>query len=398
MTASMMIVGGLVVGLCGMTAATASAAANQVELYRWITGRMSGATAARALLSGPARVVGASLGIASAGTILTGIGVRAFLDDLSAVAMAVVTVLLVVPTVAVIFHSLPRVIGRRWAEMVVKVTVSPINRLAVIFAPVLPSGSGVRPRLDLADSQLRLAVGDTGNVEDLTLVSGVLEFTERQVREVMTPRTDVVAVADNATVDDVCNTFIESGYSRLPVYADSLDNIVGMYYAFDLLKLSPGGQLPVRSVTLAPVTRLCADLLFEMQRDRRQVAVVLDEFGGTAGIATLNDLLADLVEETFETASPIRAEPIDQPVVVEVAGTVEVGDIAEQFGVTFPLGAETVSGMLSRSVGRIPTAGERFEMAGLEFDIIEATPTHVERLTVRRAVGAVTRLKSAGGK
>jgi CBS domain containing-hemolysin-like protein len=329
---------------------------------------------------------------------MVGIGIRALLDGMSPVAVAVMIVLFFLPVTAIAFHSFPRVIGRRWADSLVKITVPIVNRVAAVFAPVLTSGSGVRPRVDLAHSQLRLAVGDTGNVEDLSLVSGVLEFTERQVREVMTPRIDVIAVADSASLDDVCNTFVETGYSRLPVFSESLDNIVGMYYAFDLLKLSPGGQLPVRSVALAPMTRLCADLLFEMQRDRMQVAVVLDEFGGTAGIATMNDLLADLVEETFETASVTSPEQGSQPAVLEVAGTAEASDIAEKFGVQFSSGAETISGLLSSAVGRIPTAGERFELAGLEFDIIDATPTRVERITVRRAVGTVTRLESAGNE
>jgi CBS domain containing-hemolysin-like protein len=395
-TISLMLAIGLILGLCGMTTAAASAGANQVELYRWITGRMNGATAARTLLSAPTRVVGAALGIAAAGAILFGIGLRALLDGVSPVALGVLFLLLVIPMAAVTFHSLPRVIGRRWTEMIVKTMVSAVNRLAVIFAPVVPLGSEVRPRSDLVQSQFRFAVGDKGNIDDLSLVSGVLEFAERQVREVMTPRTEVIAVADNATLDEICHTFVESGFSRLPVYAESLDNIVGMYYAFDLLKLSPGGQLPVRPVALAPMTRFCADLLFEMQRDRRQVAVVLDEFGGTAGMATLNDLLADLVEETFETSPVTESEPVQQPAVVEVAGTGEVGDIAQKFGVTFPSGVETVSGLLSRSVGRIPTAGERFELAGLEFDIIEATPTRVERITVRRPVRTVIRLESMG--
>jgi CBS domain containing-hemolysin-like protein len=396
MTVLLMIVGGLILGMVGVATAAASRAADQVELYRWITNRQDGAASARALLAAPSRVVGAALGIASAGTILTGIGVRALLDTLSPVVIAAVTILLVIPLAIICMHSLPSIIGRRWPETTVRLTASVVSRFSAIFAAVQPSGSSVHPRVDLARSQLQRASGDKTSVDDLSLVSGVLEFTERQVKEVMTPRTEVVAVADSAVPAHICNTFVESGYSRLPVYSESLDNIVGMYYAFDLLKLTPAGQLPVRPVTLVPMTRPCADLLFEMQRDRRQVAVVLDEFGGTAGIATLNDLLADLVEETFETPSGTHVETPRHPGVVEVAGTATASDIAQKFEVSFPSGAETIGGLLSGAVGRIPVAGERFELSGLEFDVIEATPTRVERLTVRRAVGTVTRLESLG--
>jgi CBS domain containing-hemolysin-like protein len=383
-------------GAVGMTTVIACGVANQVELYRWITGRESGAKAARALLSAPSRIVGTALGIAAAGSLVAGLGFRALFDGLTPVALAVSTVFLVIPVVVSVLHALPSALGRRWPEATVKTTVPLTGPLAAIFAPVLPHGSTVRPRVDLTRLQVQRSRGDTGGSDDLSLVSGVLGFTERQVREVMTPRTDVIAVADSSPLDEICGTFVRSGFSRVPVFSDSLDNIVGMYYAFDLLKLPPGGQLPVRPVTLVPLTRPCADLLFEMQRERRQVAVVLDEFGGTAGILTLNDLLADLVEETFEAAPITESAATPQPVVVEFAGTAPVADIAQQFGTSISGGAETIGGLLSGCVGRIPVPGERFELAGLEFDVVAATPARVERVTVRRAAVAVVRLESEG--
>jgi CBS domain containing-hemolysin-like protein len=312
--------------------------------------------------------------------------------------LAISTLFLLVPLVAAFLHSLPSAIGRRWPETTIKTTVPLIARLAVLFAPVLPHGSTVRPRADLTQPQAPRPPGDAGGSDDLSLVSGVLEFTERQVREVMTPRTEVIAVAEVSSLDEISGAFVDSGFSRLPAYSDSLDNIVGMYYAFDLLKLSPGGQLPVRPVTLVPMTRPCADLLFEMQRERRQVAIVLDEYGGTAGMVTLNDLLADLVEATFEASPTTVAEPGAEQTVAEVAGTAPVSEIEQQFGVQIPGGAETVGGLLSAYLGRIPTAGERFEMAGLEFDIVAATPAKVERITVRRATVAVVRIESMGSQ
>src|SRR5438034_1333768 len=104
----------------------------------------------------------------------------------------------------------------------------------------------------------------------------------------------------HAPLVDVARMLAESGYSRLPVYRDSLDNIVGVVYAFDLLKVGPDGELPLRPVSVVPASKRCADLLVEMQRERRQFAVVLDEFGGTAGIATFEDLLEELVGEIFD--------------------------------------------------------------------------------------------------
>ncbi len=396
MTVWLLLLGGIVMGAVGMTTVIACMTANQVELYRWITGRESGASAARSLLAAPSRIVGSVLGIAAAGTLLAGIGLRALMDGLGPVTLAVAIVFLVVPFAATVFYSLPSAVGRRWPESTIETMVPWAGRLAPLFAPVLPHGSSVRPRTDLTSQRPEQSSGDLSGSDDLTLVSGVLAFTERQVREVMTPRTEVVAVADKAPLDEVCRLFADSGFSRLPLFDDSLDEIVGMYYAFDLLKLAPGGELPVRQVTLVPTTRPCADLLFEMQRDRRHVAVVLDEFGGTAGIVTLNDLLTDLVEETFETAQMQLLDSASQPAVMEVAGTAELADVAQHFGTSLPGGAETVGGLLSSALGRIPNPGERIELADLEFDVVAATRTRVERVTVRRGTVSVIRLESAG--
>ncbi len=388
-----MLLGGLALGAVGITAVVASSAANQVELYRWITGRESGAAAARALLSAQSRMEGAALGIASTGTLMAGIGLPSILSGLTPLALVISVVFLVVPVAAAALHALPNAIGRRWPETTVALTVPFVRRLAAVLAPVAPRGSSVRPRVDLVRLQAQRSVGETIGADDLSLVSGVLEFTERQVREVMTPRTDVVAVAENSPHSEICSSFVESGFSRLPAYSESLDNIVGMYYAFDLLKLQPGGQLPLRPVTLVPMTRPCADLLFEMQHERRHVAVVLDEFGGTAGMVTLNDLLAELVDETFEAAQTSATDTSNQPAVLELAGSAPVADVAQLFEIVIPGGAETVGGFLSGAVGRIPMSGERFELAGLEFDVVEATATRVERVLVRRAVFATVRLE-----
>ena len=132
------------------------------------------------------------------------------------------------------------------------------------------------------------------------MVAGVMTFSDRPVREVMTPRTDIVAISEDADLADIRLTFAQSGYTRIPVFRGTLDDIVGMLHAFDLFKLTPGAPLPVRPVTLAPSSRHCGDLLLDMQRERRHLAVILDEFGGTLGLATFEDLLEELVGEIFD--------------------------------------------------------------------------------------------------
>jgi putative hemolysin len=168
------------------------------------------------------------------------------------------------------------------------------------------------------------------------------------------------------------------------VYRESLDEVIGVAHAFDLLKLQPDDPVPVRPVRSVPGTTSAADLMFEMQRGRGHLAVVLDEFGGTAGMITHEDLLKNLVGEIFgEDGSPRAPEGLP-PRLLELEGSAPAARLQEAFGVSVGTReAQTVGGLLVHALGRIPHAGERFVFAGLEYDILAATSTRVERVVVR---------------
>jgi CBS domain containing-hemolysin-like protein len=185
------------------------------------------------------------------------------------------------------------------------------------------------------------------------------------------------------TVEELGRMFMESGFSRIPIYRESLDDTIGMIYAFDLLKVAPGAELPLRPIATIPGSKHAGEALFELQRDRRQVAIVLDEFGGTAGMVTFEDLLEELVGEIFDEHDGRVPPPRAALTVVEVDGTTEVEQIEETFGVELPEGSATVAGLLARLAGRIPEAGERYLVAGLEFDVLAATPARLERVLIR---------------
>jgi CBS domain containing-hemolysin-like protein len=167
-----------------------------------------------------------------------------------------------------------------------------------------------------------------------------------------------------------------------------------MVYVFDVLKADGASRLPVRPVLAVPGSRRCADLLFDMQRERRQLAVVLDEFGGTAGMVTLEDLLEELVGEISDETDrpPTEAPPV--PDLLDVSGAEAVREIADRFGVTLPGDRETVGGLLAKALGRVPRTGERVILGGLEFDVLRAGATRVERVVVRSTgAGTVTVVK-----
>jgi len=183
---------------------------------------------------------------------------------------------------------------------------------------------------------------------------------------------------------------ITSGYTRIPLYRDSLDEIVGMVHAFDLIKAGPAGALRVQPVSALPGSRRCADALLDLKRERRHLAVVLDEFGGTAGIVTMEDLLEELVGEIFDEMDEPAADPSSVSRRLLVADAAHpLAEVAEHFGVTLspPPKVETAGGYVAWAAGRIPQPGDRVVHGGLEWDVIEGTSARVGRVVIRRAGG-----------
>jgi CBS domain containing-hemolysin-like protein len=248
-----------------------------------------------------------------------------------------------------------------------------------LLLPARPS----RPHSEL-QAFWRDAAAGAATDEELIMVGGVMTFSARTAREVMTPRTEIVAFPEDAAIDDIRLVFAQSGYSRIPVYRGTLDEIVGMLHAFDLFRLREGDPLPIRPVALAPASRSCGDLLLDMQRERRHLAVILDEFGGTLGILTFEDLLEELVGEIFdEHDEGVRSAQSAGPGILEADGSTSLAAIEERFGVKLPVGGTTLGGLLLQLAGRIPSPGERFLVGGLELDVLQASPARVERLLIR---------------
>jgi magnesium and cobalt exporter, CNNM family len=224
------------------------------------------------------------------------------------------------------------------------------------------------------------------------LLRSVVDFGETLVREVMTPRPDIVAIQATATLDDLRRLVREQEYSRLPVYAENLDNIVGLIVVKDLIQTAaePDGSRPVseimRPAAFVPETKRVVDLLREFQQGRFQLAMVVDEYGGTAGIVTVEDVVEELVGEIRDEYDS-EAEPIVQ----EDDGTfvfsakVGIGEMTERLGVEIEEGDfETVGGFVLARVGRVPAVGERFEIDGLDVEILEAERRRIHKVRIRR--------------
>ncbi len=227
---------------------------------------------------------------------------------------------------------------------------------------------------------------------DRQLIQSVVEFGDKTVREVMTPRPEIVAVPTTATVEQFTELLRTKPYSRVPVYEGNIDNIKGIVFAHDVLQV-PDAEAKARTVgemmkpvDFVPETMQGSRLLREMQADNAHMAIVVDEYGGTAGVVTIEDLVEEIVGEIrdeHEAKADIVRESDSSYV---VPGNMDVDRLDELFHVR-PDGHEatTVAGLVSEIVGRIPGAGEVVEDDGLRFEILASTDRRIERLRISAA-------------
>jgi putative hemolysin len=384
---------GVVLTVFGATAGAALITVSRAELTRAVGRRLRGGTASLAGLAQIDNYLTAASATTSLGVLLLGASVPGLLAGTSAPRSLVAFVLLAVPLVLFAAYLVPRWLTQPRAESVAGRVTPVLRPWSKVLGLLLPARTATRPTDLRSIWREGAAVGVEGD-DELMMVGGVMAFSSRPVREVMTPRTDIVAIEENAPLEEIRLVFAGSGYSRIPVIRGTLDDIIGMLHAFDLFKLEPGDPLPVRPVAVTPASRSCGDLLLDMQRERRHLAVVLDEFGGTLGIATLEDLLEELVGEIFdEHDEEVKQLLAAVPTLFETDGNVSVQAIEDRFGVSLPAGrSTTIGGLLVEWAGRIPNAGERFYVQGLEFDVVQASLTRIERLLIRSGATAAVQL------
>ena len=227
--------------------------------------------------------------------------------------------------------------------------------------------------------------------EESRLLRSVVDFGETLVREVMTPRPDIVAVRSTATLDELRQLIREQEYSRLPVFENNLDNIVGLVVVKDLIQRTDVATAPsvaaiMRQASFVPETKRVTDLLREFQQKRFQLAIVVDEYGGTAGLVTVEDVVEELVGEIRDEYD-IEAEPIvrEQDDCYAFSAKVATSELVERLQVEVEDGEfETVGGYVLSRVGRVPAVGERFTFDGLEVEILEAERRRIHKVRIRR--------------
>lgn len=237
------------------------------------------------------------------------------------------------------------------------------------------------------------------------LLRTLVDFRETMVREVMTPRPDIVAVEADATVEELRTLFREQQYSRVPVFQDSLDNVLGFVFVKDLIQQAAASDLHapisplIRPAIFVPETKRVVELLRELQRNRHQVAIVVDEYGGTSGLVTLEDLIEEIVGEIRD-----EYDVEIEPVVDEghgrfvFSGKAHVQELTDRLHVASAgTGFETVGGFLLSRLGRVPAAGEHFEIDGLAVEVLEAERRRITRVRIAPATAEVAQAAPGQG-
>ena len=337
-------------------------------------------------------------------------------STLSNVSFIVITIL--ISFISIVFGELlPKQIGLHRAESFALRYGSFLNGVAVLFTPLVKlltasaNGAmrfvGLRPGEDdeetVTEEEIRLMVDageEKGVIEEQEkdMISNVLDFDDVPVIECMTHRTDIAAVEDTDSLQDVVDLSIEKGFSRIPIYHEDIDNILGFIYVKDLLKYIGKDARDVRltdlmrPATFVPETQKCADLFRQMTEQHRQIAVIVDEYGGTEGLITLEDLLEGIVGNIQDEYDHEEEEILpDGPNRWSVDGALFLDEVEDLTGFSLPEGDyDTLAGFLVAQLGRIPKPGEHptVTCGPLTMTVLRVRERRIERIMVAKKAKA----------
>ena len=333
------------------------------------------------------------------------------------IALIVVTVLLTLFTI-VFGELVPKQIGLAHAERVAMSTSRLMEVLGSMFGPLVGALTWITRRIArlfradvaaderISAEELRLIIEQGGEqgileAEEEQMIHAVIELGDQRIHEVMVPRIAMVTLASSATMEEAIDTVIEQGHSRIPVYEETIDEIVGILYAKDLLPFLKGSvaeRPALRSILRTPVfvpeSMSVDDLLHEFQRRKVHIAIVLDEYGGTAGLVTIEDLLEEIVgeiQDEYDEEEPLIVKISDDE--ARIDGRADVDDLAELFNTNLGLEDEdeydTVGGLIYHRIGGVPKPGDQVVVDGLTLTV---------ETTDGRRVGKVLAVRDRDGR
>jgi putative hemolysin len=402
------------------------------RLDQLVDERRRGANRARRLVEDPGRFLAViQVAITFIGFLASAVAAVSLAGDLAelisqvewlrssaeAIAIVIVTVLLSLFSI-VMGELVPKALALAYPDRVSLLLAGPVDILGRVLRPVValltgltraivrPLGADATKEIQITAEELKLIVergGDEGvlEAEEEQMIHAVIELGDRRVHEVMVPRTDIVGLPAEASLDEAIDMIVGEGHSRVPAYDGSLDQIVGILYAKDLLPFLKAGAVErpavrslLRTPVLVPESMSIDDLLHEFQRRKVHLAVVLDEYGGTAGLVTIEDLLEEIVgeiQDEYDTEEPMSVR-LDEDR-FRVDGRLAVDDLCELWeAVSLELEDreeyDTVGGLVFHRVGRVPRPGDQVDLGPVTLTVETTDGRRVGKLLAVREPSA----------
>lgn len=309
-----------------------------------------------------------------------------------------IIILLISSTLILLFGELiPKYVAREYPDRLIMLTVLPVRVLTFLLYPFVKITSSISSFLislknaekdsyvntfekddihSLIDESSEVGMVDE---EETDIIKKIIDLGEQKIYQAMTPRTDIIGVGIDSSINDVISVFVESGYSKIPVYGESLDDIKGIVYAYDMFKLPEKLTTVIREVSFVPETKKSLDMLNEFLDNHISIAIVVDEFGGTAGIITLEDIMEEMfgeIRDEYDVEEDV-CKKIDDSTFI-ISGKVEIDYINEEFELNIPEGDyETFAGYIITKLGRIPVKNEKIRIDNFLINILHSTKTKI---------------------
>lgn len=311
--------------------------------------------------------------------------------------------ILIISTIFLLFFGelMPKFVGRELADTIILISSIPLRMVLFLLYPLVKITSKVSSilnRLNTKEEEEILQIFDKEDIQNLIeesseagkmnedqsdIITKVIEIREQRVYEAITPRTDIAGVEINATIEEVIDKFLETGYSKLIVYEENLDNIKGMILLKDLFHNPNSLSEMIREVVFVPETKKSLEMLNEFLEKQFTLAVVVDEFGGTAGIITIEDLIEELfgeISDEYDIEEKV-VKKLDNNTYI-LSGKVEIDYLNEEFGFSIDEEGdfETIAGFITSKLGRIPVKGETFKIDNYSILILKSDKTKIDLL------------------
>jgi len=366
-------------------------------------------------------VLTAAMAVAVAALTLTP-PLRQYLTDLGvpvtiAQPLAVGFIVLILAFALLILGQLvPEAVAARYADEIASFFARPLSLLSTLFLPLIGPTIWISDRLSLlmggesvggmafiTEEEIMTLVDageEEGTIEEdeAEMIHSVFALSDTIAREIMVPRIDIVALEVHTPLDEAVNKIIEAGHSRIPVYEGTIDNIVGILYAKDLLPLWRDNRrdLPLRQLLrgayFIPESKKVDELLEEMQQQRTHMAIVVDEYGGTAGLVTVEDIVEEIVgeiQDEYDAEEPLYEQVGEEEYIFNAR--IALDDVGHLLGVEMPTEmGDTLGGFVYSRLGRVPVQGEAFDFGPLRFEVVSVAGRRIRKVRVHRRAGPPT--------